>query len=182
MKKRHTETENYLKQALAKLLLEKNFEEVTVSDLTRTAGINRGTFYLHYVDKYDMADQFKNDTLDDLFHILSDESIYTDTRAVLFRTLTYVKENFEFIYAISKSAYVDFPKTIKDFVYEFLLTVPEFKETITAYYDIPYQYTLEVYLSSIESIISLWVANGGKESTEEITDIILKVAALEKMI
>lgn len=123
MKKRHTETENYLKQALAKLLLEKNFEEVTVSDLTRTAGINRGTFYLHYVDKYDMADQFKNDTLDDLFHILSDESIYTDTRAVLFRTLTYVKENFEFIYAISKSAYVDFPKTIKDFVYEFLLTV-----------------------------------------------------------
>ena len=71
MKKRHTETENYLKQALAKLLLEKNFEEVTVSDLTRTAGINRGTFYLHYVDKYDMADQFKNDTLDDLFHILS---------------------------------------------------------------------------------------------------------------
>lgn len=29
-----------------------------------------------------MADQFKNDTLDDLFHILSDESIYTDTRAV----------------------------------------------------------------------------------------------------
>ena len=145
-------------------------------DLTRTAGINRGTFYLHYVDKYDMADPFKNDTLDDLFHILSDESIYTDTRAVLFRTLTYVKENFEFIYAISKSAYVDFPKTIKVFVYEFLLTVPEFKETITA------QYALEVYLSSIESIISLWVANGGKESTEEITDTILKVAALEKMI
>ena len=71
---------------------------------------------------------------------------------------------------------------IKDFVYEFLLTVPEFKETITAYYDIPYQYALEVYLSSIESIISLWVANGGKESTEEITDTILKVAALEKMI
>lgn len=34
MKKRHTETENYLKQALAKLLLEKNFEEITVSDLT----------------------------------------------------------------------------------------------------------------------------------------------------
>lgn len=151
-------------------------------DLTRTAGINRGTFYLHYVDKYDMADPFKNDTLDDLFHILSDESIYTDTRAVLFRTLTYVKENFEFIYPISKSAYVDFPKTIKVFVYEFLLTVPEFKETITAYYDIPYQYALEVYLSSIESIISLWVANGGKESTEEIIDTILKVAALEKMI
>ena len=35
MKKRHTETENYLKQALAKLLLEKNFEEVTVSDTNR---------------------------------------------------------------------------------------------------------------------------------------------------
>lgn len=182
MKKRHTETENYLKQALAKLLLEKNFEEITVSDLTRTAGINRGTFYLHYVDKYDMMNQLKYDTLNDLFHLLSDEVIYTDTRAVLFRTLTYVKDNFDLIYAMSTSAYADFPQTIKDFVYEFLLTVPAFKETITAYYDIPYQYALEVYLSSIESIISLWVASGGKESTEDLTDIILKVAALEKVL
>lgn len=182
MKKRHTETENYLKQALAKLLLEKNFEEITVSDLTRTAGINRGTFYLHYVDKYDMMCQLKHDTLDDLFNILNDETIYTDTRSVLRQTLTYAKQNFEFISAISKSSYVNFPKTLKDFVYEFLLTVPDFKDAITTYYDIPYQYALEVYLSNIESIISFWIANGGKESTDEITDIILKVAALDKMI
>ena len=44
MKKRHTETENYLKQAIGKITLEKNFEEITVSDFNRTAGINRGTF------------------------------------------------------------------------------------------------------------------------------------------
>ena len=45
----------------------------------------------------------------------------------------------------------------------FFLTVPDFKDAITTYYDIPYQYALEVYLSSIESIISFWIANGGKE-------------------
>jgi hypothetical protein len=51
-----------------------------------------------------------------------------------------------------------------------------------SYYVIPYQYALEVYLSSIESIISLWVSNGGVESSEEVTDIILKVASLDKMV
>ena len=182
MQKRHTATKNYLKQALAKLLLEKSFEEITVSDLTRTAGINRGTFYLHYVDKYDMMCQLKHDTLDDLFNILNDETIYTDTRSVLCQTLTYTKQNFDFIYAISKSSYVNFPQALKNFVYEVLLTVPDFKKAISAYYGIPYQYALEVYLSSIESVISLWIASGGKESTDEITDIILKVAALDKMI
>ncbi|MCO4612962.1 transcriptional regulator, TetR family [Streptococcus infantarius subsp. infantarius] len=49
MAKRQTETKNYLRQSLAKLLLEKRFEVISVSDLTKTAGINRGTFYLHYV-------------------------------------------------------------------------------------------------------------------------------------
>lgn len=182
MQKRHTATEDYLKQALAKLLLEKNFEEITVSDLTRTAGVNRGTFYLHYVDKYDMMCQFKHDTLEDLFNILNDETIYTDTHSVLWQALTYVKQNFDFIYAISKSSYANFSQSLKDFIYEFLTTVPDFKKVISAYYGIPYQYALEVYLSSIESIMSLWIASGGKENTDEITDIILKVAALEKMI
>ena len=174
MAKRQTETKNYLKQALAKLLLEKRFEEISVSDLTKTAGINRGTFYLHYVDKCE--------TLDELLAILNDDSLFSDSRTVIIQCLDYIRKNFEFIYAISKSSSSDFSKTIKDFIYSFLLTIPDFKDILVSYYEIPYQYALEVYLSSIESIISLWVSNGGIESSEEVTDIILKVASLDKMV
>ncbi|MFT8390156.1 MAG: TetR/AcrR family transcriptional regulator [Sporolactobacillus sp.] len=36
------------------LLLEKNFNNITVKDITQKAQIGRGTFYLHYKDKYDL--------------------------------------------------------------------------------------------------------------------------------
>ena len=50
-----------LRNALSKLLLQQPFESITIRQLTETAGINRGTFYLHYVDKYDMFEQMKMD-------------------------------------------------------------------------------------------------------------------------
>ena len=38
---------------------EKDFEIITVLDITKRANINRGTFYLHYVDKYDMLEKYE---------------------------------------------------------------------------------------------------------------------------
>ncbi len=182
MTKRNTDTKKYIKDALAKLLSQKRFENITISDLSRTAGINRGTFYLHYTDKYDMMEKLKNETLEDLFGILSHDSIFTSKRIILLKLLSYLKDNFDFIFALSQTSYVNFSQTIKNFSYSFLITIPRFEEAVTKYYGIPYDYAIELYLSSIESIISLWVANGGKEDTEEITDIILKVVSLDKMI
>ncbi len=45
-----------------KLLQEKDLEKITIRDITTRADINRGTFYLHYEDKYmllaDMEDEY----------------------------------------------------------------------------------------------------------------------------
>ena len=48
--KRKTTTKSDLKEALTRLLREKDFEAISVSDIAREAGVNRGTFYLHYFD------------------------------------------------------------------------------------------------------------------------------------
>ena len=50
-RQRQTTTKLDLRNALSKLLLEQPFDTITIRQLTETAGINRGTFYLHYVDK-----------------------------------------------------------------------------------------------------------------------------------
>jgi AcrR family transcriptional regulator len=39
------------------LLAEKGFEKITINDIAERADINRGTFYLHYVDKFDLLDK-----------------------------------------------------------------------------------------------------------------------------
>src|SRR6202453_1895065 len=40
-----------LMDSLAKLLIKKEFEDISVQDIADEATLNRGTFYLHYADK-----------------------------------------------------------------------------------------------------------------------------------
>ncbi|MBE4909178.1 TetR/AcrR family transcriptional regulator [Bacillus luteolus] len=47
-------TKESIKNALIELIEEKGFEALTVKDITTRAKINRGTFYSHYYDKYDL--------------------------------------------------------------------------------------------------------------------------------
>jgi AcrR family transcriptional regulator len=45
-------TRDLLQQALGKLLKKKEFEEISVQDITEAATLNRATFYDHYNDKF----------------------------------------------------------------------------------------------------------------------------------
>jgi len=45
-------TRSLLQESLVRLLERKNFDEISVQDLTEEATLNRGTFYAHYNDKY----------------------------------------------------------------------------------------------------------------------------------
>lgn len=45
------------------LLLEKNFNEITVKNIARAANIGRGTFYLHYEDKFDLLGKLMDEGL-----------------------------------------------------------------------------------------------------------------------
>ncbi|MBQ3611495.1 MAG: TetR family transcriptional regulator [Firmicutes bacterium] len=67
-----------IKGAFFDMLAVKSFEKITVSDITDKALINRGTFYSHYKDKYDLMEQIENEVLDDIGNfvsLLTEESI-----------------------------------------------------------------------------------------------------------
>ena len=70
MSERKTETKKLIKVAFTKLLKEKGFNNITVSDITNMAKINRGTFYLHYTDKFDLLEKLENDSIEDLKELL----------------------------------------------------------------------------------------------------------------
>ncbi|PAF33699.1 TetR/AcrR family transcriptional regulator [Paenibacillus sp. 7516] len=50
-------TKEHLKTALIQLIKKKGFHAVSVKDIVDQAGYNRSTFYLHYQDKYVLAEE-----------------------------------------------------------------------------------------------------------------------------
>jgi len=58
-------TRKLIKQTFAKLLNEKKeLNKVTVTELVKRADITRGTFYTHYDDIYEVAEEYQIETID----------------------------------------------------------------------------------------------------------------------
>ncbi len=54
-------TKKLLRDSLFTLLQQKSINEITVTELTEVADINRATFYFYYTDILDMLDQIQNE-------------------------------------------------------------------------------------------------------------------------
>ncbi|RJP51863.1 MAG: TetR family transcriptional regulator [Anaerolineaceae bacterium] len=52
-------TRQLLEEAFSELIQEKDFQSISIQDITVRAGINRATFYAHFPDKYALLD-YKN--------------------------------------------------------------------------------------------------------------------------
>lgn len=59
-------TRRMFRQALTDLLREKPLQKITVKELCQLAGVNRGTFYAHYQDLYDLMEQLEREMMEEL--------------------------------------------------------------------------------------------------------------------
>lgn len=59
-------TKRLLKEALLKLMSQKSIQKISVSELCRTAGINRSTFYNHYGSQFEVLREMEMDMISDL--------------------------------------------------------------------------------------------------------------------
>jgi len=79
MDRRKKKTQKAIRKVMLELLDEKNIEAISILDITNQADINRGTFYLHYVDKYDMLEKFENELFSKIEEILYKNIIISRT-------------------------------------------------------------------------------------------------------
>ena len=63
--RRVKKTKTQLLLGLTNLMQKKKIKDITVRELTDLVDINRGTFYLHYKDIYDMVDQIEDQLFTD---------------------------------------------------------------------------------------------------------------------
>ncbi|RAV21474.1 TetR/AcrR family transcriptional regulator [Paenibacillus contaminans] len=62
MNLRMTQTKQSLIHAFFNLVSKKDFEKITIADITKGAQVNRATFYAHFNDKYDLMDYILGDS------------------------------------------------------------------------------------------------------------------------
>lgn len=176
---RQTKTEHKLQQALIKLLPAKGLSGMTVSDICRTARINRGTFYAHYVDKYDLVEKQIEKITDDLRQIVLDSDDGSDIndeiipqRRVL-DALRYVQKDYALIAALTgNGTNMELRDRIQEVIGELLEQSARSHGLTLSYGGVPADYGRAMVLSGITSVIWLWIRKGCTETPEEIALIV----------
>ena len=176
---RQTKTETKLQHALIELLPTKGLAGITVSDICRSAQINRGTFYAHYVDKYDLIEKQIKRIVDDLNGIIlepaddakNDDAIIPQQRVL--DALRYVQEEYPLIAALTgNGTNMELRDRFQEIIGELLERGARRQGLTLSYGGVPADYGREMLLSGVTSVIWLWLRKGCVEPPEEIVEIV----------
>lgn len=181
--RRKIRTKRLLRDALLELIGEKGMQRVTVSDLTEKAGVNRGTFYLHYKDVIDMYDQLKAEIYAGLTAILerihpleaSKYAIRGEAYPTGIALLEYIKEHRDFFQAVlGPHGDPSFVQQVRAFIVDRLSNrvFPQYVPKDHA--QLPLDYLIALMASANMGIITHWIETGMKLSTEELALLITR--------
>ena len=173
-------TREKVKRAFTELVSERGLDRLSMSDVARRAGINRGTLYLHFTDKYDMLAQLEDEALEETSRILFKGSERTASGTVdperfvpderILEALRFVQRDAAFFTALTgRGGDPRFAERLKE-------TLGDHLEGI------PIAYAREVALGSISAIVMLWLRNGAQEPAELIAraiDVAKRTAPLD---
>lgn len=180
IQKRHTQSKRKIKAAVTELLMENSdFNTITIRKITEKAHVNRSTFYLHYLDKYDLIDKLMHEITDHLKKELSTESF--DMRENLIRSLLYLQSQQQFIQAVANIGQVNFSQKTRNFIRKLVEENPGFLyEVVDPRLKLPQEYMIATYVASVESIYNHWITTGAKETPEQVADMVLTIREFYK--
>lgn len=103
--RRTRKTKAVIRQTLTRMLMEKDLKDITVSELTERADINRGTFYLHYKDIYDLFEQTEREIWENFSAIIAKHNTQArvDFMPILLELLKYVAANSDIFIAFMRT-------------------------------------------------------------------------------
>lgn len=191
--RRAVRTRKMIRNALSELIEEKGYNNISITDLTARADINRGTFYLHYTDKHDLLDQVENEVIKELneevksagyldvqsMEFISDPNSADKAMPFMIKIFEYLKENSKFVKAIlgpkgDPRFHIKLKNLIESNLFEENPVKPFKKEAML----IPKEYFISYVLSAHLGVIQQWLNSGMDKSPEEMTLILSKMFLL----
>ena len=181
MDRRILKTRSVIKESLTALMKEKPFDKITIKDITDKANINRATFYIHYMDKYDLLEQSQNDILNEIKEVLADAfkifnpqslPIQDANTIIPFLSCVYecIGKNSDFVKVIlSGNGDLNFHLKFKSLIEELIKKISVIKTPDA--FCIPLKYLIETATSMHIGIISRWLEDGMVETPYELACI-----------
>lgn len=177
--KRVIRTKALLIRSLSALMKQKNIKDITVKELCEYADINRGTFYLHYKDIYDMLDSIEQELSEKFLQIFQKYNSETnedfpyplfleifklvDDNAELFRVLIGPNGDISFIMKIFK-------------LYNIHCLQSEFNK-LSPQFSMNQVYYSNFILYGCVGLIEQWLSRDTKESPEKMAELITKLVS-----
>ncbi|MBF7030595.1 TetR/AcrR family transcriptional regulator [Staphylococcus kloosii] len=173
-----------IKQAFIQLLQEQELDKITIRDITTLADINRGTFYLHYVDKYDLLSSMEDEYINHLSEKLNFDYLlkqYDSTEAfakeftssILKNIMSYIENNIDFykvILNLERKSQIE--NKISQLMFNNMQTHITSKNQIAG---IPIDYFHSYVSGATISFIKHWVQDDNRMSVDDLSDILFKI-------
>ncbi|MDX9888266.1 MAG: TetR/AcrR family transcriptional regulator [Anaerovoracaceae bacterium] len=161
-----------LREALIQLLLEKDIKEISILELTDKADVNRGTFYLHYKDIYDIYEQIENEILEE-FRVIFEKRCRKENQVVL---LPIVLEAFEFLAKNIDISIIILSSSDSDFLSRLInMGKPKEKEEWQALFgemdEDLYEYYYSFITSGFVGLLRTWLNEGRKETPKKMGEL-----------
>lgn len=167
-------TKALLIQAFVTLLQEKPIKDITVKELCDVADLNRGTFYLHYKDIYDMIEQLETDILNEFQTLIQQYDIDNADPArpymLLYDIFQFAADNAALCRVLlSENGDISFLINIKSLFRDFYLRlcIATFGESDYSRYEYSYEFIAAGCVGLIES----WLSSEHPKPPEEIATL-----------
>ncbi|WP_347287899.1 TetR/AcrR family transcriptional regulator [Staphylococcus xylosus] len=182
--RRVRKTKNAIKQAFIKLLAEKELERITIQDITTLADINRGTFYLHYEDKYLLLSDLEDEILAGLadetgtYKLVLQDSNLEDfakifSEKILKNIILHIQKDIDFylvIFKLDRKSHLE--DKISELMYANMAENISNKQNIS---DIPLDYFHSYVSGATISFIKHWVQDKNRMEPDIVVDYLFKM-------
>lgn len=185
--RRAIRTKKMIKSALTELIDEKGFNNISVTDLTQRMDVNRGTFYLHYVDKYDLLEKIENEIIQEIEeetkHLDSVNMMNIDASneplPFMVKLFEYFRKNSVIIKSIlGPKGDPTFERKIKRFIEINLFEKQKSRNFNIDEGVISEEYFIQYILSADLGVIQYWLEKNMKESPDEMALILARMSLL----
>lgn len=162
-------TRQQLQRALLELLQEKPLEEITITELTGRADVNRGTFYGHYKDLYDMVEQLRAEAFGEFRRLLdaySADTLRFGLAPILRDVFQFVQRNVSLLqFAVGTRQGSLFLEQLKDVIRE--KVSEEWRGLYRFESEQQRDYCLSFLVAGVVGMIQAWLEGGSREGPEE---------------